>query len=139
MNNKLGIAETSSNLGVISTTPSSIEIVTLQRSSTSVASCFKQIGATIEHSDCYPGWQPNTESPALAVVKQTYLELFGTAIHVGATHGGLECGLIMDKYPRMDAVSIGATICFPHSPNEKVNIKSVAKNWHFLTTLIEKL
>lgn len=148
MNNKLGIAETSSNLGVISTTPNSIEVVTLQRSSmhapkmkvaTSVASCFKQIGATIEHSDCYPGWQPNTESPALAVVKQTYLELFGTAIHVGATHGGLECGLIMDKYPRMDAVSIGATICFPHSPNEKVNIKSVAKNWHFLTTLIEKL
>lgn len=148
MNNKLGIAETSSNIGVVSTTDKSLEVVTLQRSSMtapkikaahSVASAFKQIGAAVEHSGSYPGWQPNTESPALAVVKSTYKELFNEEIHVGATHGGLECGLIMDKYPQMDAVSIGATICFPHSPNEKVNITSVAKNWQFLIALIEKL
>lgn len=148
MNNKLGIAETSSNVGVISTHQDKIEIVTLQRSSmhapkmkaaNSVASCFKQIGAVVEHSGCYPGWQPNTESAALAIVKQTYKSLFNEEIHVGATHGGLECGLIMDKYPTVDAVSIGATIRFPHSPNEKVNIKSVAKSWKLLVSLIEAL
>lgn len=148
MNNKLGIAETSSNVGVISTHQDKIEVITLQRSSmhapkmkvaNSVASCFAQIGASIEHSDCYPGWQPNTESPALAIVKKTYHELFNEPIHVGATHGGLECGLIMSKYPNMDAVSIGATIRFPHSPNEKVNIASVGKSWKLLVALIEKL
>ena len=42
-----------------------------------------------------------------AVVKQVYQELFNHEIHVGATHGGLECGLIMDKFPSLDAISIG--------------------------------
>ncbi len=148
MNNNLGIAETSSNIGVISTSKTAIEVITLQRSSMnapklkvaySVASAFKQIGATIQHSGSYPGWQPNTQSPALAVVKDSYKKLFNEEIHVGATHGGLECGLIIDKYPAMDAVSIGATIRFPHSPNEKINIASVAKNWKFLTYLLEQL
>lgn len=148
MNNKLGIAETSSNVGVVSTTDTHLEVVTLQRSAmhapkikaaNSVAAAFRQIGAEIEHSDSYPGWQPNIESPALAVVKQVYSELFNHDIHVGATHGGLECGLIMDKFPSLDAISIGATIRFPHSPNEKVNIQSVAKSWKLLTKLIETL
>jgi dipeptidase D len=148
MNNKLGIAETSSNVGVVSTTDSHLEVITLQRSAmhapkikaaNSVAAAFRQIGADIEHSDSYPGWQPNTGSPALAVVKQVYKELFNHEIHVGATHGGLECGLIMDKFPSLDAISIGATIRFPHSPNEQVNIQSVAKSWQLLTKLIETL
>ena len=148
MNNKLGIAETSSNVGVVSTHEDHLKVITLQRSAmhapkikvaNAVAAAFRQIGAAIEHSDCYPGWQPNTNSPALAVVKDVYRELFNEDIHVGATHGGLECGLIMDKFPQLDAISIGATIRFPHSPSEKVNIKSVAKNWKLLTHLIEWL
>ena len=148
MNNDLGIAETSSNIGVIKTTSNSIEVVSLQRSAitppklkvaASVAAVFQAIGANVEHSGSYPGWQPNVESPALAVVKQVYLDLFGEEIHVGATHGGLECGLIMDKFPSLDAISIGATIRFPHSPNEKINIKSVEKSWKLLVALIEKL
>ncbi len=104
-----------------------------------MAAAFRQIGAQIEHSDNYPGWQPNTDSKALRVVKEVYQELFNEEIHVGATHGGLECGLIMDKFPNLDAISIGATIRYPHSPSEKVNIKSVAKTWRLLTQLIEKL
>lgn len=148
VNNELGIAETSSNIGVVSTHGDHLEVITLQRSALNaaktkmanmIAAAFKQIGATVEHADSYPGWQPNTESPALAVVCETYRELFNEEMIVGATHGGLECGLIMDKFPALDAISIGATICFPHSPNEKVNIASVAKSWKLLVALIEKL
>lgn len=148
LNNDLGIAETSSNIGVVSTNENNLKVVTLQRSAmhapkvklaNSIAAAFKLIGAEVEFSGVYPGWQPNIDSPALAVVKNTYRELFGHDIKVGATHGGLECGLIMDKFPKLDAISIGATICFPHSPNEKVNIASVAKSWQLLIALIEKL
>jgi dipeptidase D len=148
MNNELGIAETSSNIGVIVTNETSIQVTTLQRSAmhapkmkvaTAVAAAFKQIGASVEHSDSYPGWQPNITSPALAKVKEVYQTLFGEAILVGATHGGLECGLIMDKFAGLDAISIGATIRFPHSPNEKINIQSVAKSWRLLTELIEAI
>lgn len=148
LNNDLGIAETSSNLGVVSTESDHLKVITLQRSAmhapkvklaNSIASVFKLIGAEVEFSGVYPGWQPNVDSQALAVVKDTYRELFNEEIKVGATHGGLECGLIMDKFPKLDAISIGATICFPHSPSEKVNIKSVAKSWKLLVALIEKL
>lgn len=148
LNNELGIAETSSNIGVISTHADNLQVITLQRSAmhapkiklaNMIAAPFKLIGAKIEHDGVYPGWQPNLNSHALSVVKETYHELFGHEIKVGATHGGLECGLILDKYPQMDAISIGATICFPHSPNEKVSIASVAKSWKLLVALIEKL
>lgn len=148
LNNELGIAETSSNLGVVSTEANALKVITLQRSamhtpkmklSKSIAAGFTQIGATVEHSGSYPGWQPNINSHALSVVKTTYRDLFGHEIKVGATHGGLECGLIMDKFPALDAISIGATINYPHSPNEKVNIQSVAKSWKLLVAVIEAL
>lgn len=148
LNNKLGIAETSSNVGVVSTTENSINVVTLQRSAmhmpkiklaNTVAAPFRLIGAKIEQSGLYPGWQPNVDSKALKTVQDTYKQLFNHDIIVGATHGGLECGLIMDKFPHMDAVSIGPSIEFPHSPNERVKIESVAKTWKLLTHLIEAL
>lgn len=148
MNNELGIAETSSNIGVISTSNSEIEVITLQRSALNeakvklaniVAAPFKLVGAIVEHSGSYPGWQPNLNSPALSTVKDIYRQLFNEEIIVGATHGGLECGLIMDKFAGLDAISIGATIRFPHSPSEKVNIVSVGKSWKLLTALIEQL
>lgn len=148
MNNQLGIAETSSNVGVIETQQNQIEITSLQRSSnhfakmkiaSSIAATFKLIGAQTEHSDSYPGWQPNPQSPTLAVIKALYHELFKHEIKVSATHGGLECGLILDKFPSLDAVSIGATVRYPHSVNEKVNIPSVDKSWRLLKNLIERL
>lgn len=148
LNNDLGIAETSSNIGVVSFHESNIKVITLQRSamhtpkmklSNMVASPFKLIGADIKQDGIYPGWQPNIDSPSLAVVCQSYRELFSHEIKVGATHGGLECGLIMDKFPNIDAVSIGATIQFPHSPNERVNIASVGKSWKLLVDIVNRL
>jgi len=148
MNNALGIAETSSNIGAVETRDDSIFILTMQRSSiesakikvSNVVSCvFELIGAKVEKTNNYPGWQPNLDSEALAVLKRVYQNLFHEPIKVGATHGGLECGLIMDKYPRLDTISIGATIRFPHSPNEKVNIKSVTKSWNVLVHLVNSL
>ncbi|MDD3265922.1 MAG: aminoacyl-histidine dipeptidase [Burkholderiales bacterium] len=148
LNNDLGIAETSSNIGVVSFHDNHIKVITMQRSamhtpkiklSNMIAAPFKLIGATIEQNGIYPGWQPNIESKSLSVVCQSYRELFGHEIKVGATHGGLECGLIMDKFPNLDAVSIGATIQFPHSPNERVNIASVGKSWKLLVKIINNL
>ena len=69
-------------------------------------------------------------------MKASYFNLFGHEIKVSATHGGLECGLIMDKYPNIDAVSIGATIRDPHSANERVHIKSVSKIWELIQDIL---
>ena len=51
---------------------------------------------------------------------------------VTAIHAGLECGIIGSKYPGLDMISFGPTICYPHSPDEKVEIASVGKFYDFL-------
>ena len=45
---------------------------------------------------------------------------------------GLECGVIGGTYPKLDMISFGPTICYPHSPDERVEIASVGKFYEFL-------
>ncbi|MFN8770117.1 MAG: beta-Ala-His dipeptidase [Neisseriaceae bacterium] len=145
MNWELNIPQTSSNLGVIKSVNNEIEIISLQRSpdafakknlAKQVAAPFELIGAKTFYSGEYPGWLPNLSSEMLGVVTKGYKEIFSQEVKVSATHGGLECGLILDKYSKMDAVSIGPTICDPHSANERVSIKSVDKIWTLLQNIL---
>ena len=71
-------------------------------------------------------------SPILKAMTESYRALYGTAPAVTAIHAGLECGIIGSKYPKLDMISFGPTICYPHSPDEKVEIASVAKFYDFL-------
>lgn len=146
MNWDINIPQMSSNLGVIKIENSTIHLTTLQRCPDEyakykvagmVAAPFELIGAEVKHCGAYPGWLPNINSPMLKIVQDSYRQLFNSEIKVSATHGGLECGLILDKAPHMDAVSIGATIRDPHSANERVNIKSVAKVWELVKVILQ--
>ena len=56
-----------------------------------------------------------------------------------AIHAGLECGIIGSKYPKMDMISFGPTICYPHSPDEKVEIASVGKFYDFLVDTLRNI
>jgi dipeptidase D len=145
MNWDINIPQTSSNLGVVKIVDRQILLTTLQRSPSSsakrklastVGGVFELIGATVDYSGEYPGWLPNLSSEMLKVVETSYQKLFGHKIKIAATHGGLECGLILAKFPNMDAVSIGATIRDPHSVNERVSIQSVAKVWQLLKDIL---
>jgi dipeptidase D len=53
-----------------------------------------------------------------------------------AGHGGLECGIIGEKYPGMEMISFGPTIKGAHSPKEKVSISSVQKFWKYLKEIL---
>jgi dipeptidase D len=87
----------------------------------------------------YPGWNPEPESHALSVVKAAHEELFESAPHVYAVHAGLECGLVRQKYPDMDCVSIGPEIRGAHSPQERLLIPSVDRFYNLLTTSLIKM
>ena len=58
---------------------------------------------------------------------------------VTAIHAGLECGIIGSNYPGLDMISFGPTICYPHSPDEKVEIASVGKFYDFLTDTLRNI
>jgi dipeptidase D len=96
-------------------------------------------GADVTHSGTYPGWKPNVDSPILATMKSVYKRDFGKVPDVKVIHAGLECGIIGDAYPGLDMISFGPTIRFPHSPDEKVHIKSVQKFWDYLIRTLEEI
>jgi dipeptidase D len=135
------IVETSTNLAIIKSDESQIKIMCLLRSSVDTAkndlgnmieSIFDMAHAKTVRDGSYPGWKPDFESPVLKKLKETYKGLNGKYPEVKVIHAGLECGIIGDVYPGMDMVSFGPTIVNPHSPDEKVNVKSVEKFWNYL-------
>ncbi len=140
------IVETSMNLSIIRANTEKIEIHCLLRSSVDskkeelasmVDSIFTLAGAKVEFSGGYSGWNPNTNSPILHAMKETYKKEFNKEPKVQVVHAGLECGIIGAIEPNLDMISFGPTIRHPHSPDEKVNIKSVGDFWHFLTKSLE--
>jgi dipeptidase D len=100
---------------------------------------FELAGAEVAFSSGYPGWKPDMNSPILKTMKRVYDEKFGKVPEVKAIHAGLECGILGGKYPDWDMISFGPTIRFPHSPDERVNIASVAKFWDFLLATLENI
>jgi dipeptidase D len=143
-----GLVESSSNLAVVKTEAASASFVMSHRSSImptlfairhQVASICKQAGAEVTEDEAYPGWKPNPESPLVKKTAEVYEKLFGSAPAVKAIHAGLECGLILEKVPDMDAVSIGPEIRNAHSPDEMVQISSVQKFYEHLKALIVEL
>ena len=47
--------------------------------------------------------------------------------------------IIGSKYPKRDMISFGPTICFPHSPDEKVEIASVGKFYEFMVDTLRNI
>lgn len=140
--------ETSTNLASVKMQNGKIRIATSQRSSIEsakddicnmVASVFKLVDASIEHTDGYPGWAPNPNSRVLELCVLSYETLFGQKPVVRAIHAGLECGLIGDKYPGMDMISYGPTMRGVHSPTERLEISTVEKFWVLTLDLLQRI
>jgi dipeptidase D len=143
-----GLVETSTNLASVTQDEDEIVITTSQRSSVETAkediasmvrSVFELAGASVEHGDGYPGWTPNTNSEILKITRDTYKQLFNKKPVVRAIHAGLECGLFLSKYPKLDMISFGPTINGVHSPDERLNIESVEKFWKLLLSVLENI
>ena len=114
-----------------------IKVVTSQRSSiesgkrdinTMVKTAFKINDAQVTGGDGYPGWKPNPKSLLLKIAVDSYKRLFNKEPKVKAVHAGLECGLFLEKYPELDMISFGPTLLGVHSPDERIEIKTV-KMW----------
>lgn len=144
-----GLVETSANLASIKQVDEkTIRLITSQRSaidsakkdiSDRIASVFSLAGAKIEHTDGYPGWTPNPDSEIVAITIASYHRLFKKRPVVRAIHAGLECGLILEKYPGLDMISFGPTIKGVHTPEEKIDIKSTQRFWKLLLDVLKSI
>ena len=143
-----GLVETSTNLAIVKSNNGVVTVNCLMRSSVDTAkddlaemlhSAFAHTGAKVEFKGGYPGWKPNTHSAILKTMLSVYESKYGKVPEIKAIHAGLECGILGAAYPQWDMISFGPTIRYPHSPDEKVHIGSVAKFWDFLVETLKNV
>lgn len=143
-----GVVETSINLGVMRSKGPKFVSLHLIRSlhqdgmeetKRMLNSVFTLSTAKLAFSGEYPGWKPNLHSAIMNTVQNTYQSLFNKVPEVMVIHAGLECGLFKTAYPEWDMVSFGPTIKFPHSPDEKVAVKTVEQYWQLLVEVLKNI
>lgn len=142
------IVETSSNLAIVDIDGGKAAIKILARSSsetmkedlsTSLESCFNMAGMKVEFSGAYGGWDPNTDSELIKVMRNIYKNLFNEEPTVQVVHAGLECSIILSKYPGLDICSFGPTLLSPHTPTERAHWPSTTKFWDLLVKALEEI
>lgn len=142
------IVETSSNLAIVEIGGGKASVKILARSSsetkkdelaTSLESCFSMAGMKVEFSGAYGGWDPNTDSELIKRMRKIYNDLFNEEPTVQVVHAGLECSIILSKYPGLDICSFGPTLLSPHTPNERAYWPSTSKFWDLLTKTLEEI
>jgi dipeptidase D len=142
------LVETSNNVAVVGEEEGVLTVLTSTRSS--VASALDAVrrrltaigrlaGAEVELHSGYPGWQPDLDSALLATVRSVHQRVLGREPQIKAIHAGLETGILGEKLPGIDMVSIGPQIEFPHSPDERVHIPSVGRFWQLLAATLAEL
>ena len=135
------VVETSSNLAIIEIGEGKAFFKILARSSREdmkdyivnmLKSCFNMAGMKVETDGSYGGWDPNPESEILHLLLKEYKELFNEDGIIQVDHAGLECSIILGKYPNLDVVSFGPTMKSPHTTTERAFIPSVEPFWQLL-------
>lgn len=94
---------------------------------------------TYSQMGTYPAWEYKKESKLRDVMVPIYTEMFGKEPQVLAIHAGLECGLLSDKLPGLDCVSIGPQMHDIHTSREKLEIASTERTWKFLLAVLKAL
>lgn len=145
-----GLVHTSTNLAAIKIEENVIKIGSSQRSVNKFSQILIQeriealfnladLNIAVTRSAGYPGWDPNFNSTLLKISKETYNELFNQDVKVKAIHAGLECGVLKKLVPNTEMISLGPNVSGGHTPDERLEVKSIAKIWNLLLRLLEKL
>jgi dipeptidase D len=144
-----GVVETSNNLAQASLEDTGLSILSSQRSlfnsgrdllTRQIAKAVQKHGGTCVEENGYSAWQPDMNSILLQQCRKTHKRLFPREdLYVEVLHAGLECGVIGEKYPDMDMISLGPTIDHPHTPAERVNLLSLDRFLVFFIELLEEL
>jgi dipeptidase D len=142
------LVETSTSLGEAVTEGDRLTLHSLTRSSNDSAlpeviatldAVARLGGGELEVKHNYGGWRPDLDSHVLDVSRRVYERLFGEPPIVTAVHAGLETAVIGGKVARLDMLSFGPQIEYPHSPDERVSIPTAQRFWQLLVGVVDEL
>nr|MBQ8245171.1 aminoacyl-histidine dipeptidase [Oscillospiraceae bacterium] len=94
---------------------------------------------TYSQSGEYPAWEYKKASALRDTMVRVYRDMFGKEPRVLAIHAGLECGLLGEKLPGLDCVSIGPDMHDIHTSRERLEIASTERTWNFLLEVLKAL
>ena len=142
-----GLPETSLNMGMLTLDGSGWSLRFSLRSSApdGIAGLIARLGevaqaagAEMRVSGEYPAWPCRDDSPLRDRMERIYLRLFGKPPRIVSIHAGLECGILAEKLPGLDCVSIGPDITDIHSPSERLHIPSLQRTWEFVKEILKE-
>lgn len=97
------------------------------------------LGGTYSQRGEYPAWEYRAESPLRDTMVRVFREQYGHEPEVMAVHVGLECGMLGEKLPGLDCVSIGPELNDIHTSREKLGIASNLRTWNYLLAVLKAL
>ena len=97
------------------------------------------VDGKLELSGKFSGWlpSPNSTLAKLSVTARTNVCKIPPIVY--SVHAGLECGIIMDSIPGLEAVSIGPLVEAPHTVDERVSLSSVELYYNWVCEIIRLL
>ncbi len=143
-----GLVQTSLNMGIAKLEEENLSLTFSVRSSVNreKQELLKKLRETVEfyggsYSQMgeYPAWEYKKESVLRDTMVRVYQDMFGKPAEVVAIHAGLECGLLSEKLPGLDCVSIGPEMHDIHTSREKLGIASVERTWEFVKAVLKEL
>ena len=145
-----GLVETSINIGFISTEivdgNVKIRIKSLARSMANdplnklveeITDLTRKHDANIKIAASNPSWEYKEDSKIRELIAKSFKEITGNDPVIKAIHAGLECGVFTQNIKGADVVSIGPNIYGAHTPEERMDIKSVGETWEWLLKILE--
>ena len=143
-----GLVQTSLNLGVAKL-EEAFSMTFAVRSSVeaekqALLDRLKELAAFYEEAEysqtgIYPAWEYKKDSVLRDTMVDTYRRMFQKEPVVVAIHAGLECGLLSEKLPGLDCVSIGPNMRDIHTSSERLEIASTMRTWNFLLEVLKNL
>ncbi len=143
-----GLVQTSLNMGILQTHADKMTMSFAVRSSVGtekdelvsrLANLMEILGGKVECDGAYPAWEYKPDSKLRTLMVEVFKELYGREPGVEAIHAGVECGLFAGKLPGLDCVSIGPDMKDIHTPNESMDVASVARTWNYVLEVLKRL
>ena len=142
-----GLVQTSLNLGVLETEADGLHFTYSIRSGVAsrrdmlrvlLRTVVESAGGSVSESGAYPPWQLVRQSAFRDAVLAAYRDVSGKEGTVTAIHAGLECGLLAEKLPGLDAVSLGPNLSGVHTVNERLEAASAARVYALLCEILRR-
>jgi dipeptidase D len=138
----------STNLGKLVTSNDEIQLSWLQRSNTEydldklnnkLISLFTILNGSYKIINIAKGLKADLNNRLALQIQKLISTKFNRNVSLLNTHSVLEIGDIVRHYPTITAVSIGPNIEYPHTPRERVEIKSILYIYDLMKEIVKTI